>query len=93
MSTKKKYNTEKVKYIKSKIDIVQVVSKDIQLKKFGKNYFGYCPFCKGTHSLSINQPKQFGHCFSCGESFDVIGYFQKLKSYLLHRLFHSLLLK
>lgn len=79
MSTKKKYDAEKVKYIKSKIYIVQVVSKDIQLNKLGKNYFGYCPFCKGTHSLSINQPKQFGHCFSCGESFDVIGYFQKVK--------------
>lgn len=79
MSSQKKYNSEKVKYIKSKIDIVQVVSKDIQLKKHGKNFFGSCPFCNGTHSLSINQPKQFGHCFSCGESFDVIGYFQKVK--------------
>lgn len=79
MSNQKKYNSEKVKYLKSKIDIVQIVSKDIQLKKQGNNFFGRCPFCDGTHSLSISQLKQFGHCFSCGESFDIIGYFQKVK--------------
>ncbi len=79
MNNKKKYNAEKVKYLKNKIDIVQVVSKDIQLVKRGNNFFGSCPFCNGTHSLSINKLKQYGHCFSCGESFDVIGYFQKVK--------------
>ncbi len=79
MSNQKKYNSEKVKYLKSKIDIVQVVSKDIELKQYGKNFFGKCPLCEGSHSLSINQPKQFGHCFSCGESFDIIGYYKKIK--------------
>lgn len=79
MSDKKKYNAEEVKYVKSKIDIVEVVAKDIQLKKQGNNYFGRCPFCNGTHSLSISQLKQYGHCFACGESFDVIGYLTKVK--------------
>ena len=80
MSDEKKYNAEKVKYLKNKIDIVQVVSKDIELVKRGNNFFGCCPFCNGTHSLCISKIKQYGHCFSCGKSFDVIGYFKKVKN-------------
>lgn len=93
MSKQKKYNAEKVKYVKSKFDIVQVVSKDINLKKYGKNYFGKCPLCNGSHSLSINQPKQFGHCFSCGENFDVIGYFQKVKKLSFAQAFSQLIIE
>lgn len=79
MSKRQIFNPDKIQYLKSKVDIVKIVSKDITLEKYGKNFFGKCPFCSGNHSLSINQPKQFGHCFACNESFDVIGYYQKVR--------------
>ena len=75
----KKIPTEQIKKIKTNIDIVRVISKDIELKKVGKNNFGRCPLCDGSKSLSVSQEKQFAHCFACGESFDVFGYFQKTK--------------
>lgn len=73
----KKIPTEQIKKIKTNIDIVRVISKDIELKKVGKHNFGRCPICDSSKSLSVSQEKQFAHCFSCGESFDVFGYFQK----------------
>lgn len=76
---RKIYSQEKINSIKSKIDIVEIVAKDISLKKVGKNFFGCCPFCNGSKSMSISQSNQFGYCFNCGESFDVIGYYQKVK--------------
>lgn len=77
----KKIPTEQIKKIKTNIDIVRVISKDIELKKVGKNNFGRCPICDSSKSLSVSQEKQFAHCFSCGESFDVFGYFQKGKDF------------
>ena len=75
----KKKLSEQIKKVKAHIDIVKVISRDIELKKIGKNCFGRCPICDGSKSLSVSQEKQFAHCFACGESFDVIGYFQKAK--------------
>ncbi|MDE7306720.1 MAG: hypothetical protein K2N33_04955, partial [Clostridia bacterium] len=77
----KKVSTEQIKKVKNHIDIVRVISRDIELKKIGKNSFGRCPVCEGSKSLSVSQEKQFAHCFSCGESFDVFGYFQKGKDF------------
>lgn len=71
--------TDKIKKIKNHVDIVKVISKDMPLKRYGKNFFGKCPFCDGTKSLCVTQEKQFAHCFACAESFDVFGYFQKVR--------------
>lgn len=74
-----KHSKDKIKKIKSSVDILNIISKDIELTKHGKSYFGACPLCDGSHSLSVSQEKQFAHCFACGETFDVYGYFQKAK--------------
>ena len=74
-----KESAEKIKQIKGHVDIVKVISRDIPLKRYGKNFFGRCPFCNGSKSFCISQEKQFAHCFSCGGSVDIIGYFQKTK--------------
>ncbi|MBF0494951.1 MAG: DNA primase [Deltaproteobacteria bacterium] len=49
-------------------DIVQVVSRYVQLKKTGRNHQGLCPFHQeNTPSFSVNQEKQIFHCFGCGK--------------------------
>ena len=75
----KKEFAEKIRQIKAHVDIVKLVSRDIPLKRLGKNFFGGCPFCDGSKSLCVSQEKQFAHCFACAESFDIFGYFQKVK--------------
>jgi len=76
---KKQYSKEILQKLKANIKLEEVVEKDFSLEKFGKNYFTACPFCGAKKALSISIQKQFGHCFSCNESFDVFGYYQKVK--------------
>ena len=48
-------------------DIVDVISREIELKKRGSNYFGVCPFHdEKTASFSVAPAKQIYHCFGCG---------------------------
>ncbi len=77
--SKTKFNNVEIKTLKAKVQIEDIVAIDFPLRKAGNNYFLPCPFCKGNQSLCISKEKQFGHCFSCGESFDVFGYYQKVK--------------
>lgn len=61
--------------IKDSHDIVDVISNYVDIKKRGKDYFGCCPFHnEKTPSFSVNQSKQYYHCFGCGESGDVIDF-------------------
>ncbi len=53
--------------LQARCDIVEVVSRYVQLKKSGANYFGLCPFHnEKTASFSVSQDKQIFHCFGCG---------------------------
>lgn len=65
--------------LKDNIKLEEIVERDRILKSFGKNYFTSCPFCGAKKGLCISKEKQFGHCFSCHETFDAFGYFQKVK--------------
>lgn len=57
----------------SRIDIVEVVNSHVALRKAGTNYVACCPFhTEKTPSFSVNQNKQFYHCFGCGVSGDAI---------------------
>ncbi|BAC24615.1 dnaG [Wigglesworthia glossinidia endosymbiont of Glossina brevipalpis] len=49
------------------INIIELISSIINLKKSGKNYFALCPFHQEkTPSFSVSYEKQFFHCFGCG---------------------------
>lgn len=71
-------NQDLITEIRSKIDIVDVISERIPLTARGKNYFGVCPFHEDTHpSMSVSREKQIYRCFSCGESGNVFNFMMK----------------
>ena len=62
----------------SRIDIVELISNDVKLKKSGANFKGLCPFhSENTPSFNVSQTKQFYHCFGCGASGDAIKYLRE----------------
>ncbi len=57
----------------SRVDIVDVIGRHVQLKKGGANLMGLCPFHgEKSPSFSVSPSKQFFYCFGCGASGDAI---------------------
>lgn len=67
-----------VEEVKSKVDIVSLLSEYIDLKKAGRNYKANCPFHgEKTPSFMVSPELQIYKCFGCGESGDVFSFLQK----------------
>ena len=65
--------------VRSRSDIVSIISDYVRLKKTGRNYTGLCPFHKEkTPSFSVDPTRQLYHCFGCGEGGDVFSFIQKI---------------
>lgn len=80
MNADMQYN-EAIARIKDKLDIVQVISEYVILKKAGRNYQGLCPFHKEkTPSFSVNPQKQIFKCFGCGAAGDAIAFLMKINN-------------
>jgi DNA primase len=61
-----------VEAVRQRSDIVEVVSRYVQLKKKGKNHTGSCPFHnERTPSFTVTPEKQIFYCFGCGAGGDV----------------------
>ena len=61
--------------LRSNILPSQLISKNVRLKKSGKEYSGLCPFHnEKTPSFTVNDQKGFYHCFGCGAHGDIISY-------------------
>ncbi|OSZ68110.1 DNA primase [Hydrogenophaga sp. IBVHS2] len=59
----------------SRVDVVDVVGRYVQLKKGGANLMGLCPFHgEKSPSFSVSPSKQFYHCFGCGANGNAIGF-------------------
>ena len=70
---------EKIGEIKSRVNIVDLVSEYVALKKTGRNFVGLCPFHKEkTPSFSVNPEKQIFYCFGCGEGGDIFAFLMKI---------------
>lgn len=71
---------ETVNKVRAETNIVDVVSQYVQLKKRGKNYFGFCPFHdERTPSFSVTDEKQIFHCFSCGKGGNVFTFLMEVE--------------
>ncbi len=66
--------------VKSRIDIVSLVSSYVNLKKAGRNYKGLCPFHgEKTPSLMVSPDRQMFKCFGCSEGGDIFAFTQKIE--------------
>ena len=64
--------------IKDAVNLVNVVSEVVALKKTGRNYQGLCPFHpEKTPSFMVNEEKQIFHCFGCGLGGNVFTFFMQ----------------
>jgi DNA primase len=71
---------EKLEQIRQAVDIVDIISDYVQLKKQGRNYFGLCPFHgESTPSFSVSTDKQIFHCFGCGVGGNVFSFLMELE--------------
>lgn len=64
--------------IRSRADIVALISRYVDLKQAGRNWKGLCPFHgEKTPSFNVNPDRQIFHCFGCQEGGDVLGFLMK----------------
>lgn len=69
---------DKVSEIKNAVDILDIVSETVLLKKAGQNYQGLCPFhVEKTPSFTVSPAKQIFHCYGCGAGGDVFDFLIK----------------
>jgi DNA primase len=66
---------ETIQQITSRIDIIEVISEFVKLKKRGANYLGNCPFHnEKSPSFTVSPSKEIYKCFGCGKSGSTISF-------------------
>ena len=76
-----RYSDELLDEIKSKNDILDIVSQYVTLKRTGRNYMGLCPFHKEkSGSFCVSPDKQIFHCFGCGVGGNVFHFISKIEN-------------
>ncbi|MFU0251761.1 DNA primase [Spiroplasma sp. Moj] len=74
-------SNEKIDLIKSKVNIVTVMSEYLSLEKRGRNYWAVCPFHQDSHpSMSISPEKQIYRCFACSAGGNVFTFLQEYEN-------------
>ena len=77
-----RYSEELIEEVRSRNDIVDVISGYVKLKKSGSNYFGLCPFHnEKSGSFSVSPSKQMYYCFGCGAGGNVITFIMEYENY------------
>ncbi len=72
---------EAISQIKDRLDIVEVISQTVVLKKSGANYWGLCPFHNDKKpSFCVSPSKGIYKCFSCGEGGDALTFLLKTQN-------------
>lgn len=76
------YSDELIEEIRTKSDIVDVVSRYVKIQKKGGSYFGLCPFHnEKSASFSVSPSKQMFYCFGCGAGGNVYTFIMKYENY------------
>jgi len=75
------YSQEIIDEIRSKADIISLVSEYVKLRKAGKNYVGLCPFHQEkTPSFTVDPDKQLFYCFGCGQGGNIFTFLMKMEN-------------
>lgn len=76
------YSDEVIEEVRSKNDIVDVISGYVRLQKKGSSYFGLCPFHnEKSPSFSVSRQKQMYYCFGCGAGGNVFTFLMEYENY------------
>jgi len=76
------YPEEIVEEVRTKADIVEIISGYVKLQKKGSNYFGLCPFHnEKSPSFSVSPGKQMYYCFGCGAGGNAITFLMEYENY------------
>ncbi|MFM1576218.1 DNA primase, partial [Helcococcus ovis] len=72
---------QQIEELKSRIDIVDIISEYVDLKRAGSSFKGLCPFHnEKTPSFMVNREKNNFHCFGCHEGGDAISFIMKMEN-------------
>ena len=77
--------------IKARIDIVDLVSETVKLRRTGKNYTGFCPFHdnKRTPAFAVFSESGTWRCFgACNEGGDIFGFVMKKEGWDFSQTLH-----
>lgn len=75
------YPEELIEEVRTRNDIVEVISGYVRLQKKGSNYFGLCPFHnEKSPSFSVSPVKQMYYCFGCGAGGNVITFLMEYEN-------------
>lgn len=76
------YSDELIEEIRTKNDIVDVISGYVKLQKKGSTYFGLCPFHnERSPSFSVTPGKEMYYCFGCGAGGNVFTFLMEYENY------------
>lgn len=71
---------ETIERIRERVDIVELISSYLPLKRSGGNYQGLCPFHgEKTPSFNVNPARQIFHCFGCGIGGNAVSFVMKME--------------
>lgn len=76
------YGEEIIEEVRSRNDIVDLISTYVPLKKKGSSYFGLCPFHnEKSPSFSVSRDKQMYYCFGCGAGGNVFTFLMEYENF------------
>lgn len=85
------YSDDIVEEVRSRNDIVDVISQYVRLQKKGSTYFGLCPFHnEKTGSFAVSPNKQMYYCFGCGAGGNVFTFLMEYENFTFGEAMESL---
>ncbi len=77
--SRRKLHPDFIEEIKQRVDIVEVVSSYVELKRAGKEFLGCCPFHnESTPSFTVTPHKNLAYCFGCSWGGSAIKFLMEL---------------
>ena len=76
------YPDELIEEVRTRNDIVDVISGYVRIQKKGSSYFGLCPFhSEKSPSFSVSPDKQMYYCFGCGAGGNIFTFLMSYENY------------